>query len=321
MEQQVVDVDWECLSSLPEKRRLYSRDPHFRESMWDARQALGDEPFAVLHRVALLALKPESLAGRRVDSLLRFLDDHGFTPIHVESFAYTRHINRELWRYQWNAATIEKMDLTDRINLALPTAILLLRDDGRPRELPTSVRLKALKGAALPERRDPGSMRAALEAPNRMLTFVHTADEPADVARELGILFDRPERRAIFEALEAKPSGDVTEQCRHLLEGLEARAPVADFDPERAWRRVTRSARRGVAAALQRERDHYLESGVLDWWPFLSLAEKAGTDPWDVVAICAAVVEHQDVGYEPLIEFGAGVVDGWLTGRARLCSG
>jgi hypothetical protein len=42
----------------------------------------------------------------------------------------------ELWRYQWNAATIGKMDVALRVNPGRPTTLLMLRDDVAPLKMP-----------------------------------------------------------------------------------------------------------------------------------------------------------------------------------------
>lgn len=311
--------DWRRLSSLDEKWRLYARDPHFRESMWDARRVLGPDLFPVLHQIALLVVKPEALAGRRVDRIMGFAAANDFTPVQIVPFSFTRHVVRELWRYQWNAATIEKMGVADRINCALPTAVLLLRDDRRPRELPAAVRMKSLKGAATPEEREPGSLRGALAAPNRMTTFVHSADEPADVVRELGIFFDRPQRQALLADLADGLASDLTGRCHARLKRLEAAAPETDFDPDAAWQRILSRASGATAEGLALQRDLYASAGAIEWWRFLDLAERARADEWDVVAICAAVVEHEDPGQAPRIAFGANGIERWRSGEASLC--
>jgi len=310
---------WAFLSSLEEKRILYPRDPHFREALWDAEKVFDGEPFPVLHAIALLVIKPEALAGRRVDSILNFLAEHDFEPVYIQPFAFTRHIVRELWRYQWNAATIEKMDLVDRVNCVQPTAMLLVRDGQDPRELPATVRLKSLKGAALPEERSDDSIRAALDSPNRMITFVHTADEPADLVREFGIFLDRGERRSLFETLRGQPPALDFARCRQQLKELEEDAPITDFNPDAAWLRICSRAGGQDRDALAQQRAQFQQNGSIDWWAFLALAEKVGAEEWDVLSICTAVVEHEDAGYAPTIKFDQEGIMAWLNGSARLC--
>jgi len=163
-DREATEADWARLTSLEEKRRYYAPETYFRESMWDAKAVLGSRVFPVLHRVTLLIFKPESLVGRRGRPVMRFLADHAFTPIWLAPFAYTREMLREVWRYQWNAATLDKMDVADRVNCRRPTLLLILRDDATERTLPAAVRLKQLKGAASPEVREERTLRPARRA-------------------------------------------------------------------------------------------------------------------------------------------------------------
>lgn len=312
-------ADWAQLTSLNEKRRYYSAETYFRESMWDAKAILGPRLFSVLHRITLLIFKPESLAGRRVGAVMRFLAQHEFTPIHFLPFTYTRATMREVWRYQWNAATIDKMDVADRVNGRRPTAMVILRDDAAPRELPAAVRLKQLKGAASPEVREQETLRAAIGAPNRLITFVHTPDEPADLVRELGIFFDREGRRSLFTSILGSLEDDVTDEVVRVLERLQSEAQATDFDPEAAWRRILARADGQTRTALLGQRELFRESGKVDWEAFSAVAAAVGAEDWDVLAIGTAAVEYDDAGQEPFLTFDERGIDGWLGGKARLC--
>lgn len=208
-----LDLQWQLLTSLERKRKLYSADPYFREAAWDAAGVLGDRLYPMLQSTALLVIKPEALAARRLRKILNYIEANNFQLISYCLVQFSRYVVRELWRYQWNAATIEKMDLADRTLCSFPTGILLgLREAKWPRRVPAAVRLQSLKGAAAPEKRDPGSIRAVLQAPNRMISFVHTSDEPADVLRELGVFLGRSERARFFEGLGEKVPIGVCEE-------------------------------------------------------------------------------------------------------------
>jgi Nucleoside diphosphate kinase len=315
----IPDDTWRHLTSVAAKRHHYERDPYFREALSDGRACLGSELLAVLHQIALVVIKPEALTGRRVEAILRFMTTHSFTPVHLVPVTYTRHIIRELWRFQWNAATIEKMALADQLNCALPTAMLLLRDDRLPRKLPAPVRLKTLKGDAIPARRDAGSLRGMLAAPNRMITFVHTADEPADTLRELGIFCDRPARRKLFSMLLGDFPTDTPQRCAQQLGELEREAPYADFDADLAWQRLLAGASTQTAAPLARQYRLFRDERKVDWWPFLLLCARIEADRWDVIAICAQVVEHESAGQKPLLTFDPASITGWLSDEAQLC--
>ncbi|MCP3102417.1 hypothetical protein LZ198_26445 [Myxococcus sp. K15C18031901] len=312
------DIEWSHLSSLDEKRAAYALETYFRESLWDARVVLGERLLPILQRITLLVFKPEALVGRRVEGTLRFLADNGFTPIHFRPFAFTRPITREVWRYQWNASTLDKIDVSTLAFCALPTVLVVLRDDTSPLELPGSVRLKKRKGAAAPEARAPGTLRSVVSAPNRMITFVHTTDEPADVLREPGIYFDRPTRRGFFQDILAGFSGDATAGCRAALAALEARAPTSDFVPERAWARILERAGGQTRERLEAQHARFREAGKVDWEDFHVLCAGLGCDTWDIVSVATAAIDYDDVGHAQLINFDRGGLAGWLEGRARL---
>ncbi|MCE9667081.1 hypothetical protein LY474_04565 [Myxococcus stipitatus] len=315
------DIEWSHLSSLEEKRAAYALESYFRESLWDARVVLGERMLPILQRITLLVFKPEALVGRRVDGTMRFLADNGFTPIHYRPFTFTRPITREVWRFQWNASTLDKIDVSTLAFCALPTVMVVLRDDSSPLELPGSVRLKKRKGAAAPEARAPGTLRSVVSAPNRMITFVHTTDEPADVLREVGIFFDRPTRREFFQAILEDFRGDATAGCLGALKRLEARAPTSDFAPEGAWQRILARAQGQTRARLEAQRARFGETGKVDWEDFHALCADAGCDTWDIVSIGTAAIDYDDVGHAQLINFDRGGLDGWLNGKARLVPG
>jgi nucleoside diphosphate kinase len=314
---------WPCLTSLDEKRRYYPIESYFRESLWDMQQVLGAQALSTIQQVTLLVFKPEALVGRRVERILQFLGQHQFGLIAWRPFAFTRHIVRELWRYQWNLATIDKIDLADRVNGALPTAVVVLRDETEPADLPAAVRLKTLKGAATPRSRDPDSLRSAADAPNRMLTLVHTSEEPADVLRELGIFFDRPVRRSILrevrQAFGGIQTSDAAERCRDELKRLEERAPAHDFDATAAWQRILDLADAQARSQLLEQRRRLTLSGRLEWDRFRTLCSRIGAGEWDVIAVGADAVEHDLIGLSPLINFDTDGVGRWRTGKARLC--
>lgn len=320
-DREATDADWASLTSLEEKRAYYAPETYFRESMWDWKAVLGPRLFPVLHRVTLLIFKPESLVGRRTGAVMRFLAEHELTPIWLAPFRYSREMLREIWRYQWNAATIDKMDVAERVNCERPTLLLVLRDDAADRKLPAAVRLKQLKGAASPEVREERTLRTAIGAPNRLVTFVHAPDEPADLVRELGIFFGRPARRKLLAEVAASlDTRDVTADVLTRLEPLEAAVPAVDFEPEPAWERILALANGDARAALEAQRELFRASRKIEWEAFEALAADAGAQEWDVLTIGTAAVDYDDPAKVPFITFGSLGLDGWLQGRARFCS-
>jgi len=284
---------------MPAKEIAYAREPYFRESLHDASVVLGEQIYQVLQRITFLVYKPEAFAGRRAQATLNFLLNAGFTPILHTHCRFSRQVIREIWRYQLNAATLNKIDISTLSLGVLPAIMILLRDDMPNPELPASVRLKSLKGSATPCLRKPGTLRATLDAPNRMITFVHTVDEPADVVRELGVFFDRTERRAIYDA--ACKGKDDTEASRAVLEHLVQSVPMCDFDPEHAWERLLASCDSDVQTQLKVAQENYYRTGAIDWEALKELCY--GMDVWDLITIGTAGITYDEPGYTKEIDF------------------
>lgn len=70
---------------------------------------------------------------------------------------------------------------------------VVVRDDLRKNGVPGTVRPAEAKGSADLYERGAGTIRDLISVlPHSLLTALHTADEPADMIREFGVLFDPP---------------------------------------------------------------------------------------------------------------------------------
>lgn len=177
------------------KRRLYGADLYFKEG-WAELSAHEPDAAALaaaVRRHAVLVLKPDAVAGRRLGAAVGWLADQGFTVAAAEPCRPDRHVLRALWTYQWNIATRERTALTEAY-FGLGTSLLLLVS-GPVRPVPATVRLSDLKGSADPAGVRPGQLRHVLGSRDHVVNGVHSTDEPADVVRELSVLLD-PEPRA-----------------------------------------------------------------------------------------------------------------------------
>lgn len=312
-------LQWQLLTAMERKPELYGADPYFREAAWDAAGVLGDRLYPLLHSATFLVIKPEALAARRLQAILSYLEANSFEPVCYRLLQFSRHVVRELWRYQWNAATIEKMDLADRTLCTFPTGILLgLREAKWPRELPAAVRLQSLKGAAAPDKRDTGSIRAVLQAPNRMISFVHAPDEPADVLRDLGVFLDRSERVRFLECLGNEVLTGLCSEGRQGMKRIEETMAPADFDASAAFKRMFETESEPLRAELVRCWSCYAETGRIDWWRFLDLGRRSGAADWDVLAVCADALDHEASGYRPTLKFDDVAMARWLKRPAPL---
>ncbi|WP_217558987.1 nucleoside-diphosphate kinase [Streptomyces sp. GbtcB6] len=293
----------EWLSRVERKREIYAGDPYYRDA-WDDLTAFLGTGSAVpeqLYRVAPMVLRPDTMAVRGGARLLAAVRSANFVPVAWSKFRFDRHITREVWRYQLNIATRERIDVMDMIMPAGESLYVLLRETEEP-GIPATARLSDMKGPSRPEDRGAHHLRRiAGEAQASVLTYVHIADEPADIIRELGIFFDRSERMRLLGALDARQ--DVTQQVLAALAEVEARTEASDllwkFALERLDSQVSGLPGDAELAALL----ELVRSGrSKDWQSLLALADRSGLQwsHWDRVAVAAELsTRHLEV--EPVI--------------------
>src|SRR5216683_1412570 len=184
------------LSCDPAKREYYGADVYYLESAEQldgmlaaggpGQRGTGLADFAYGH--ALLLLKPDAVVARQVLPAIDWLRDNGFRIVAASRSRVTRTAIRALWQYQWNLATRYRRRLADGFVTGADSLVLVVRPDSEP-EVPASVLLTELKGPTSPDARQPGQLRYLLGRYCYLLNLVHTADEPADVLRELAVYF------------------------------------------------------------------------------------------------------------------------------------
>ncbi|MGO8600876.1 nucleoside-diphosphate kinase [Rhizobium ruizarguesonis] len=291
---------------LPDKARFFNGEPFAREAMRDLVELAGEARIRdLLLTHGTMLIKAESIALRVVERIEERIRAAGFTPVLAHSLRLDRRDIRLLWLYVLNGATLERLDLLDLFKPAAPSILLICRDDRMPHDaIPAAVRLQRLKGSTMPAQREPGQIRFELGPDNRLLNFVHAADEPADVLRELGLLFDRPARRALIgQLLQGKDSGEELQRVRRQAY---AACPAHDLEPVPAFERLCRGVARldppALAAAALTQLNGLLDRAPADaeraWreahallWPH---AVELGL--WDYVVVGSSVCEHDPVG-------------------------
>ncbi|MEU1513125.1 nucleoside-diphosphate kinase [Streptomyces sp. NPDC005811] len=295
-------LDWSTLTRSQTKSDLYARETYFREGLSDAEEVLGAEALAtVLLDTALLMVKPDGLAAGVLPPVLEYLTEHGFTPAAVREFRFQPFHWRELWRYQLTSATLDRLAVNELLLGVGPALFLLLRG-GPGHRLPGAVRLSTLKGSATLEAQKPGTLRSLLGQPNRVLSYVHVADEPADLLRELGLLFDASVRRELLESLR----GDtLSSRDKDALDAALERfaAPTRSLAPTDALRRVAEAVDRaepGPAAESARLRlDRMARGERVEWRPFMADLATAGVRPdrWDLAVLGTYFIVYDEPGY------------------------
>lgn len=317
-----------CLTTIDDKFTVFSTESYFREA-WDGALAeFGSGAEALVQRLALVTFKPESIVGRRVGRCLDFLLEHGFVAIAHRRFRYTRRSMREIWRYQWNVATLERLALSDVMNTATESLFVVLQDVQEPLEVPATVRLRGLKGSALPWLRKPDQLRSVLGGGNRMMTFVHCSDEPIDVIREIGICFGRREQRALLREIRGGIFRDRRAEVLDAAEALYEETPAHSLDLDEALASLEATLReaerrrpeRAEQVEAVRTRLRLAESGEpLAWRQFEEDLASLGVEAplWDCVVLGSQFVQH-DVENEVCTIDDDGRPE-WLRGEGRLC--
>ncbi|HEX8052715.1 MAG TPA: nucleoside-diphosphate kinase [Thermoleophilaceae bacterium] len=254
-----------------------------------------------------MLVKPDAVAGRRLDATLRWLAEHEVAIVAAERCRLTRRTIRALWQYQWNLATRDRRDLADLLMPSVESLLLVLRPragQGRD-DVPFTLTLNRMKGPADPEARAPGQLRHSLGNENYLLNFVHTTDEPADMVREIGVLFEPAVRRRVYEA--ARDGRDAAQDARREVDELHRQVAPQDLSLAGALERVA-----GRARALQpsRERDELLaavervRSGdERDWRGLRALADRADVplERWDQIALGTHLMNAKEEGREPVL--------------------
>lgn len=282
-----------CTSD-PDRRRLYQHDIYFREVAF----RLGTMEPAVRERMltcsSFVMFKPEAVVGRRIGAALEFLDANGFDVIGGLPVQLDPRAHRELWRYQLNAAPLPIIRAVDLILAAGPSVFVALADRLGPQETGTTAarRLGDLKGSSRDRKAYGGSLRGALGCTLLCLNFVHAPDEPADMLRELGVLFPGRSRDAALALLAGEPSADGRRGLDALLARLHDEHPAHPLDAALAMRAL-QDADPAVAAMF----DGCDPMTALD----LLEGDQPALPLWDRITIAARAVDAVDSDLMPLI--------------------
>lgn len=298
------DGNWRSLTAMRSKYDLYLMETYPRESWSSGWEIIDSRLVATLQRVAILTIKPDGIVGRKAAACLEFMARNGYVPLFARRFAYTRHITRELWRYQWNVASIDRLAVSTLLNSLTDAVMIFFVDDTKDAQLPASVRLTGLKGSNVPAERSDRHLRCVLGGVNRIITYVHCADEPIDIVREIGIVFPADEVEQIYRDIDhALKNGGSPESVETVLSGVHDAHPrrILDLDPaierfeELAGRPLARShhVRDALFRAQAAVRGARMSEVPLSWRSWIADCRGAGLDPdpWTEFVIGAHLID------------------------------
>jgi hypothetical protein len=290
---------WRALTVSSQKHALFEQDLYFREAWAECIAELGNNAPDALASIALLCAKPDAVVGRRLQPMLEYAIEHGFALIDIAEFALTRHSMRDIWRYDWQVYTTDRLSFSTVWYTALPTLMFVLEDRAPEAGVPASVRLASLKGHALAGKRNPGDMRTRLAPPNTVLNFVHVPDEPADIVREIGILLGHPQRIAILRSICALRDSNASVEALQAIESLNVRYSAHDLDAAASLRRLQAA---GMVFAPQRIEMCIGSGGFLSWHDLVASfsPDVLDTHRWDFIAVASTLIPR-DRPFEGLV--------------------
>ncbi|WP_433386931.1 nucleoside-diphosphate kinase [Micromonospora sp. KLBMP9576] len=288
------------LTADPAKREAYRYDTYLREGLrWFARSADPGCP----EDVTFVVLKPDAVAGRRCDLILDLLRERGWSPVAATVMRFDPLLTRELWRYQFNAASEQRIAVVDHLLGSGPSLLVLLRDIVRPGGLPASVRLTAAKGAAEPRAARASDLRTRIGRVNGLFNFIHTADDPADVIRELQLFsyrtgWDWCRRSLVRPSAATTGAGQQDTWLRDLLAEVTAEIPAHDLDLSASLGRIATRDDRWARLA----RDHGHRERIDRWLTELDRTPLPdGPARWDVLTVLTGWIECNEPGVAPLL--------------------
>ncbi|WP_253838358.1 nucleoside-diphosphate kinase [Actinokineospora globicatena] len=282
----------------------YRRETYYREALRDVERVLGDRATEVLHATALLMVKPDGIAAGKVEAVLDFLADRGFAVVVARRPGFTPLLWREMWRYQLTSATIDRLALNDSVYVG--AGLLLLLRDERPDTLPATLRLASLKGSADLAKQRPGTLRDLLRQHNRNFSYIHVADEPADLVRELGLLLDTAQRRGALRALAAGagPTDEEAAELSRLVTAERAAGTHRSFAPDEAGTAVAAALRRAEGGEHAMKLLEQLRAGApVGWVEVVEAVRACGAEVhhWDLAALGAGLIVCDEPGERKVI--------------------
>jgi nucleoside diphosphate kinase len=261
------------LSCFPQKRALYAVDNYF---------VAGWATLTALRRQGAFALGRLWTLGSvlfKADTMLRgnglrgtsFLEERGFQIRAVRAVVFSTELVEHFWRYSLGRLSRERIELLKRLQAVSPSLYLIVESAEDNSRLPCSLRLTELKGQTVLANRGAGTLRHMMGDPqSAFFNFVHTADEPADLVRELGLLFNESEREAVIRDVISGSKPD----AEGIYGALTSQCPRSDLDFSRAVERLRdRVASANALSDGERadiyEAMHRLEGIGYEFWRYL----------------------------------------------------
>lgn len=280
----------EFLTHIAAKRGYFASDPYFCEPWGEVLERWGGEGARVrLWNHGAILLKPETAVAGLLAPALQLVRELGGRIVCAQSVRLDRRAIRDEWRYQINKASPERVAAMDLVLQSAPALYVLVSLPGGELR-PAALRVSELKGPSAPDKRQAFHWRRRLGGvQDPMVNFFHAPDEPADLVRQWGVLFDGEARTRIYHAVDAGRELP-TSRLMDVMAEVAGAAVSNSFELPAALRRI--SAVVSTAPEPGRSRmlvlADRLSAGERGLWPALKAAISAGgltIDPQDAFTV------------------------------------
>ena len=221
----------EFLTSSRKKRDLFCKDIYFREG-WkhlEEKWPSENERESKLWRMVPVIFKPEAVLSRNISCGLELIQDLPLVPVFSSSVRYNRHSIRAAWQYQINKATSERLEAMDLLLQAAEGFYVLFLVQGDNLSRPAIVDFNEVKGPADPREREGKHFRKRIPGvQDNLVNYFHSVDEPADIVREIAVLFSESDRRKLLDSVDC--GVDISENLPNVVDSIYSRNCFNDFN-------------------------------------------------------------------------------------------
>lgn len=164
-------------------------------------------------------------------------------------------------------------------------------------DMPASARLHRLKGASEERLRSKDSLRSIIKIPNGVIRFFHISDEPADIIREIGIMFNREERLKIYKDLINENYSINNDELFNTISSLEKQHPKTSFNVDECWKKVLEHPAYNITPELLELKNAFDNGIFLGWNDIYIPLRKINMDIYNILTIASHMIQ-QDVDDE-----------------------
>ncbi len=187
----------EKLTKFPMKAELYLRESYFRQAH-RVFEKLYDLSF--FKDYTFIIIRPDAIQAGAIDKIFTCMKSNNLEPVFFKSIDFNRHTISALWQNESNCWPIERLKAMEILLTQSESLFVVLKRKVTSDYIACEV-LRTLKGPSVESLRKPGQIRYEIGAKNGLLDFLHFPDEPADIIREMGILFSKEEMKEMLEKI------------------------------------------------------------------------------------------------------------------------